>query len=131
MKNTFIIFTFLSMLGCRSERIDLTGTFYVALDNTVMAVLTLKQDESKLTGFFEWDIQGRSRKTVYPITGICIYNSKTKTAVIQITIKRDTETVYAFKGNATDSDSFLGSFATFPAATLKVNKTSWMAIRKK
>ena len=132
MKKTFVIFVLLLMPGCRSEKIDLTGKFDVVLNNKAIAVLTLKQIESKLTGFFEWNNTGSDFRTIYEITGTCTHIRKTKTATVIIYVKKDKESMYVLNGKTSDSNSILGSFEQRPGATRHFvnNKQSCMAIRK-
>jgi hypothetical protein len=133
MKKPIVIFIFLSVLGCRSERIDLTGKFDIVLNNKVQAVLTLTQKNTKLTGFYELIGLASNKRYIFEITGSCSPLSKNKPASILIHVKNNSQIGYILKGNASDSNSFLGTFEQRPEAPLHYlsDNQSLMAIRKK
>jgi hypothetical protein len=140
MKNFLIILFTLLVSGCQSKKIDLTGKFDVALDNRILGVLTLKQERTKLTGFFQWN--GRSAQEtgeIYQITGT-VQQPKSKIVTVKISAIIGQIPWYTFEGTARDSDAILGKFLQekkdeswvnySPGRYYGVGKTlSWMAIR--
>jgi hypothetical protein len=141
MKNFLIILFALLVSGCQSKKIDLTGKFDVALDNRISGVMTIKQERTKLTGFFQWN--GKSAQVpgeIYQITGT-VQQPKSKIVTVKISAIIGQIPWYTFGGSARDSDAILGKFLQekkdeswvnySPGRYYGVGKTlSWMAIRK-
>jgi hypothetical protein len=141
MKNVIIFLISLLAIGCQSERIDLNGKFDVALDNRISGVLTLKQEGSKLTGFFQWNTRGTQESgEIYQITGT-VAKPKSKIVTVKISAIIGKTPWYTFEGTASDSDFVTGKFIQeekdkswvnySPGRYYGAGKTlGWMAIRK-
>jgi len=142
MKNISVILIFLSVLGCRSNNIDLTGKFDVALDNRISGTLSLKQERTTLTGFFQWNARGTQESgEIYQITGTVQKGPKSKNITVKISAIIGKIPWYTFEGIARDSDSVIGKFTQekkdaswvnySPGRYFGAGKTlSLMAIRK-
>ena len=136
-----IIFIYLLGLGCQPKRIDLTGKFDVALDNRISGILTLKQEGTKLTGFFQWNAREKQESgEIYQITGT-VQQPKSKIVTVKISAIIGKIPWYTFEGTARDSDFVIGKFTQekkdgswvnySPGRFYGTGKTlSWMAIRE-
>ncbi len=120
MRKLIFIISLLVLASC-SEKIDLTGKFDVALNNEVMAVITLKQNGASIVGLFDWNDRYGPNE-IYTVSGKCVPHSREKTLRVTLTVKSEAGDQYLLSGTASDSDTILGSLTQLPNAIRKFEK---------
>jgi hypothetical protein len=119
MKKSIVLVIFIFVLACHSEEaINLTGRFDIILNTKPSAVLILKQEGTKLTGFFQWINTYDGRRVggqVFEITGTSVPDLQKKRCSVKIVVNSNVQ-LYSIEGNASDSDSFIGTFKQLTSA---------------